>query len=324
MKQLSILYRSMNSNDTDTDDVVPIIAPIDQYDWESLNTKYQIDWNNPIGAGAYGQVFEGYDGDTKVAIKMISLSDIKDQEREVSILKLMTSADGKCSVDGSICILGRYADDEDAYIVTPFIEGPHLYDLIDNIHKRRGDYSKRDVTKFVLGIMLDLAVKLQKIHNTGIAHMDISTSNIKINHTFQECMESKVKCNITYIDFGLGCVPNSNQKETHCDDSLDSLYSVDKTDAHYIENPQKYVQKYDIYRLGVMFFDLCFSRGYDSRYVLNRDYVDTGISVLDDVIIGMLQPSMNTRVSLETIIESLSRVSQDVTKELTFRDAQKI
>lgn len=319
MKQLSIMYRSVNSDDTE-DDVAPIIAPIDQYDWESLNTKYQIDWDNPIGYGAYGQVFEGYDGDTKVAIKMISLHDMKDQAREVSILKLMTSTDGKCSVEGSICILGRYADDEDAYIVTPFIEGPDLHDLINDIHNQGGDYSRRQVTKFVLGIMLDLAVKLQKIHAAGIAHMDIDGDNIKINHTFQECMESKNTCGITYIDFGLGCLPNSNQKQTNCDDSLDALDLVHNT--HYMKNPQDYSQKYDIYRLGVMFFDLCFSRRYDSRYVLNRDYVDTGISVLDDVIIGMLQHSMNTRFSLETVIESLSRVSQDETKELTFRDAQ--
>ena len=128
---------------------------------------------NVLGAGAFGQVYLGYDDvlDRPVAIKVPSTERIrKPKDAETFLAEARTVASLNHPNIVPVHDIGRL-DDGSVYVVSKFIEGSTLRE-----HLRNGCIG-HDASASLLAI---IAEALEHAHQQGIIHRDIKPSNILI------------------------------------------------------------------------------------------------------------------------------------------------
>lgn len=159
----------------------------------SFFSLYEVDFDNPLGSGAYGDVYlcrERATGES-YALKKIPKEYTQNVEfqREMNALLHLRANGGH----PNICMLKENFDEEDDYLlVFDLIDGGEMfYHLIQH-----GAYSEADASRLVRQV----ACALDFCHGIGVVHADLKPENIMLrNYLLQQNRgDSMVKL----IDFG--------------------------------------------------------------------------------------------------------------------------
>ncbi|MEO7743958.1 MAG: serine/threonine-protein kinase [Usitatibacter sp.] len=156
--------------------------------------KYKV--TRPLGKGAMGMVYEGFDPviERKVAIKTIlgEYLDATEMEEAVARFKREAQAGGRLMHPGIVGVYEYGHHGEMAFIVMEYVEGDEL--------KRALSSGKRFETIEVFEIMKQLLAALDYSHKQGVVHRDIKPANLMI------LPGPKVKI----MDFGIARLATSN------------------------------------------------------------------------------------------------------------------
>lgn len=182
-----------------------------------LDSRYQI--TRVIGAGGFGIIYEAYNESVnrKVAIKelfdsaymrrdgeIVIVADETNQEKFEEEQKRFEKAKEKflrearrladfSSEPGIVHVLDYFEQNNTAYIVMEFLEGIGL----DQYFRREGRIKAEDMFRMLLSVMRTL----DKVHENGVIHRDISPDNIIMIETENKEF-SVAELNLKLIDFG--------------------------------------------------------------------------------------------------------------------------
>lgn len=132
----------------------------------TLKSRYDVDWDNPLGEGAFGAVYLCTNRDTgqKYALKKISkrLTNKASFMREIDALMHIRESGGH----PNICrLIENFDEGEFYYLVLDLISGGELFDQL----ARSGPYSEADAARLVR----EVASALAYLHGVGIVHSDL-------------------------------------------------------------------------------------------------------------------------------------------------------
>ena len=132
----------------------------------TLKSRYDVDWDNPLGEGAFGAVYLATNRETgqKYALKKISkrLTNKASFMQEIDALMHIRESGGH----PNICRLRENFDEGGYYyLVLDLISGGELFDQL----ARSGPYSEADAARLVR----EVASALAYLHGVGIVHSDL-------------------------------------------------------------------------------------------------------------------------------------------------------
>eukprot|EP00581_Thalassiosira_minuscula_P009991 CAMPEP_0183711148 /NCGR_PEP_ID=MMETSP0737-20130205/6721_1 /TAXON_ID=385413 /ORGANISM="Thalassiosira miniscula, Strain CCMP1093" /LENGTH=694 /DNA_ID=CAMNT_0025939585 /DNA_START=608 /DNA_END=2692 /DNA_ORIENTATION=- len=155
----------------------------------TLESRYKIDWDNPLGEGGYGAVFKCEHRETgeRFALKMIpkEYTDEDSFQREIdALLRVRESGSHP-----NICALKESFDQRgNFYLILDLISGGEMFDhLADN-----GPYSEADAARLVK----ETASALAFLHGVGIVHADLKPENLMLSS------KNRTSSVIKLVDFG--------------------------------------------------------------------------------------------------------------------------
>ena len=196
--------------------------------------KYKV--TRPLGKGAMGVVYEGFDPviERKVAIKTILAEYLEAAEMEEAVarFKREAQAGGRLQHPGIVGVF-EYGNDADmAFIVMEFVEGWELKRILAS--------GVRYELPEVCELMKQLLSALDYSHKAGVVHRDIKPANLMIMHG------PKIKV----MDFGIARLESS---------SLTQVGTVVGTPTHM--SPEQLMGipadgRADIWSAGVILYEL--------------------------------------------------------------------
>ena len=129
----------------------------------TIDSRYQVDWKQPLGEGTFGKVYQGVDRRTKekVAVKKISkaFTDNVAFTREMDALLHLRQHHGHPNICG---LRENFDEDEFYYLVLDLITGGEMFDALC----ANGAYSELDAARLVR----EVANALHFMHGIGIVH----------------------------------------------------------------------------------------------------------------------------------------------------------
>jgi len=223
----------------------------------SFFSLYEVDFDNPLGSGAYGDVYSCRVRATgeKYALKKIPKEYTQNAEfqREMNALLHIRANGGH----PNICMLKENFDEEDDYLlVFDLIEGGEMfYHLIQH-----GAYSEADASRLVRQV----ASALDFCHGIGVVHADLKPENIMLrNYILQK---NRADFMVKLIDFGCSEVLSHpeehagtrlpSRKLTHADGATTAYCPPEAFDNDDIDiDPSM-----DMWALGVIIFTMLLGR----------------------------------------------------------------
>jgi len=160
---------------------------------------YEVEFDNPLGSGAYGDVYLCRDRYSReaCALKKIPKEFTEDGEfqREMNALLHIRAHGGH----PNICMLRENFDEEDDYLlVLDLIDGGEIFEhLIEH-----GAYSEADASR----LLRQVASALDFIHGIGVVHADLKPENVMLRKTRGDAV-------IKLIDFGCSEVLSHPEEE---------------------------------------------------------------------------------------------------------------
>lgn len=113
---------------------------------ETINDRYQVNWNHPLGEGAFGAVYVGVDrrSGEQVAVKKISkeFTDNKSFQREMDALLHIREEGGHPHICG---LRENFEEGQYYYLVLDLISGGEMFDHLCE----QGAYSEADAARLV-------------------------------------------------------------------------------------------------------------------------------------------------------------------------------
>ena len=166
---------------------------------ETIETLGKYEIKRPLGRGAMGTVYEGWDPiiARRVAIKTVSLPDHADPETEEALARFRREAQaaGRLTHPNIVAVFDYGETNDLAYIVMEFVDGPSLKMLLD----REERFALADTVR----VMDDLLVGLQFSHERGVVHRDIKPANVMLTNAGQ----AKI------ADFGIARIESSSMTQ---------------------------------------------------------------------------------------------------------------
>lgn len=154
-----------------------------------MHKKYNIDWSNVLGEGAYGKVHLARVAETgeKVALKKISKRSTNSSSfrSETAALWRIYDAGGHPNISG---LRDIYEDCNHFYVILDLARGGELFDHLI----KDGSYSEKDASRLISEILSALAF----MHNIGVVHCDLKPENILL------CDSRRGGGTVKIIDFG--------------------------------------------------------------------------------------------------------------------------
>ncbi|CAD8200172.1 unnamed protein product [Paramecium octaurelia] len=186
-----------------------------------------------IQSGSFGQVTKEIDRFTQklVAIKRIQVENNHSPtiRNEIEILKKLKDSQNVLKIQEI------YRDDHNYYIVTEYIPGSNLKQILEYKQK---PFSLQES----LNIMEQILTGLQSIHAAGIIHRDLKPANLMYH-----------KNQIKIIDFGLACV-NGNQLDQYPTCGTAGFSAPEVLNAW--NKKAQYDFKVDLFSVGCIFYQL--------------------------------------------------------------------
>lgn len=165
---------------------------------DSKGKKIRLTFGKKLGNGTFGSCYicktdeEGCEGPfvIKRFKKTSNGSDNRASfKREVAILEIIKS-NSDCA-KYALCLEGTHEDSDYYYILTDYAAGyVELSDRIDDIHDNSLTNAKLRLT-----ILNNIYTAILRLHDIGVAHLDIKLENILVNDVGD----------VKIIDFGLSC-----------------------------------------------------------------------------------------------------------------------
>ncbi|KAF5307454.1 hypothetical protein FQR65_LT06809 [Abscondita terminalis] len=189
-----------------------------------------------LGKGNFAKVEEAVHNllDVKVAVKIIDISQIKDNyvlknlHREAKIMSQLRHP----------CIVSLFQTMQNGsvyYLVTELVAGGDLSTFIKS--QKYSKLDERNANVYARQLISALA----HMHNLGIVHRDLKTENIMVN---------AIRTQIKIVDFGLSNIYDpSNPLRTHCG-------SPEYAAPELFVPGKSYGPKVDIWSLGVILFGM--------------------------------------------------------------------
>ena len=170
----------------------------------SLDSRYDIDWDKPIGEGSFGAVYVAKDRKTgeKVAVKKISKRYTNQNEfyREMNALLHLRKAGGHpgiCSLREHFNERGHY------YVILDLVSGGELFDHL----VEQGAYSEADAARLIR----EVASSLLFIHGLNLTHGDLKPENLMLSS------KNPSDAMIKLVDFGCAQVTEGNGSPENSD-----------------------------------------------------------------------------------------------------------
>lgn len=260
-----------------------------------------------LGQGGFGITYLAEKDKRQFVIKKIIK---KINKNEIRALKTIQQAG--CQPD-VLCYVEDFEKDNTQYIVT------ELFPNSTDLHNYLWVYTKYLDNQDKLKIMLNITNALSRVHNLGIAHLDLKPDNILIN---------TISMNVQIIDFGLSC---SKEYLKKCSIGGTIDYYPPEMLENAIAGKRQFetIDQYkngDIFSLGAIFYSIIrgeapIDKYDDTRFELGNSYktmmplllnyyrtkgfyLNTKIPI-EKLISEMLSLNPYKRPSLEKIIESL-------------------
>jgi serine/threonine protein kinase len=292
-----------------------------------------------LGHGAYGEtwkaLFKPNNGQSEynVAIKVYknsdSLEDVKeDLEYEVGSLKALTES-GVCK-EWAVCYIDSFLiKNKFPRLVMEYINGEPLDVLISKITLKKRLKS--------IGLIHDLVIGLNVLHNAGIAHQDIKEANIMLD---RETNRYK------FIDWGNGCVKSvyCNAKANICIEPCGyrgTLYTAPPelpVDAVYMNLTFNENVAHDIWSIGVVLYnwytwDKSVSKNYFDKnlrdlaivpdLIRNVNYSGRYGNFIKQIITKLLQVNVKDRLkSWQQVVDMVIEKSIPRHKEIPKEDQE--
>eukprot|EP00985_Skeletonema_marinoi_P002396 scaffold1003_cov103-Skeletonema_marinoi.AAC.1 len=223
----------------------------------SFFSLYEVDFDNPLGSGAYGDVYLCRDRATgeKYALKKIPKEYTQNAEfqREMNALLHLRANGGH----PNICMLKANFDEEDDYLlVFDLVDGGEMfYHLIQH-----GAYSEADASRLVRQV----ASALDFCHGIGVVHADLKPENIMLRNYLHQ--KNRADFEVKLIDFGCSEVLSHpeehsgtrlpSRKLTHADGATTAYCPPEAFDNDSIDIDPSV----DMWALGVIIFTMLLGR----------------------------------------------------------------
>jgi calcium-dependent protein kinase len=187
-----------------------------------------------IGRGSFGQVMYAQHRETE-AFRAIKIIPKQPHEFGASIDKFCEEVKILSSIDhpNVVQIYEFYEDNTNLYLVTEYIEGGPLHELIREMKKLPEEVA--------CNIVRQLLSAIKYCHEKKIVHRDLKLENVLLD-------AKSVSANVKVIDFGLSTLMTTNQRLTACMGS--SFYM-----APEVINGD-YDEKCDIWSCGVILYSV--------------------------------------------------------------------
>ncbi len=206
---------------------------------QTIKNRYRI--YDRLGSGGAATAFLGRDAQTgqMVVIKVLHSHLVNDRfmarfEREIDLLRQIDSPYIIALYDWALREYDPALGQTLSYIVTEFVEGHTLADIIDT----RGPLAERDA----LAIARHVALALEAIHSKGIVHRDVKSQNIMITPANQAKL----------IDFGIAKAPDHATLTASSQFAGTLYYAAPEQilEAHAVD------ARADLYSLGIVLYEM--------------------------------------------------------------------
>ncbi|CAH1783522.1 unnamed protein product, partial [Owenia fusiformis] len=199
-----------------------------------------------IGQGGFGTTFTGIVRNTQVAIKKLTMWDGAAEQ----LRKLEESKPGIFSLfrlqhNNIIRLYGCCLEMESVCLVYEHLE---MGSLSDCLHKEKSTIPWQQRHRVLLGV----AMGLQYLHEMGVIHGDIKSSNILLTPQFE----------VKLTDFGLTChmAKQTDGKTTHVtvQESKRHMFSSKHYMPHeFFQSGFKLYPQTDVFSFGVVVYEIC-------------------------------------------------------------------
>lgn len=141
-----------------------------QRERETLESRYTVEWREPIGEGSFGAVYQAEEKKTGelVAVKKISKRATDDEsfQREMEALLHIRSHGGHPNICG---LRANYDQGDYYYLVLDLVSGGEMFDHLCN----HGAYSEADAARLIR----EVASALAFLHGLNTVHGDLKPEN---------------------------------------------------------------------------------------------------------------------------------------------------
>ncbi len=203
---------------------------------ETIETLGKYEIKRPLGRGAMGTVYEGWDPiiARRVAIKTVKLPDNADPETEEALARFRREAQaaGRLTHPNIVAVFDYGETNDLAYIVMEFVDGPPLKSLLDQQER----FALADTVR----IMEDLLSGLQFSHERGVVHRDIKPANVMLTSSGQ----AKI------ADFGIARIESSSMTQAGTLLGTPAYMSPEQFMGQVVD------ARTDIYSAGVLLYQL--------------------------------------------------------------------
>ena len=203
---------------------------------ETIETLGKYEIKRPLGRGAMGTVYEGWDPiiARRVAIKTVRLPDSADPETEEALARFRREAQaaGRLTHPNIVGVFDYGETNDLAYIVMEFVDGPPLKTLLDKQER----FALADAVR----VMEDVLAGLQFSHERGVVHRDIKPANVMLTSSGQ----AKI------ADFGIARIESSSMTQAGTLLGTPAYMSPEQFMGQVVD------ARTDIYSSGVLLYQL--------------------------------------------------------------------
>jgi eukaryotic-like serine/threonine-protein kinase len=203
---------------------------------ETIETLGKYEIKRPLGRGAMGTVYEGWDPiiARRVAIKTVRLPDNDDPETEEALARFRREAQaaGRLTHPNIVGVFDYGETNDLAYIVMEFVDGPPLKTWLDKQER----FALADAVR----VMEDLLAGLQFSHERGVVHRDIKPANVMLTSSGQ----AKI------ADFGIARIESSSMTQAGTLLGTPAYMSPEQFMGQVVD------ARTDIYSSGVLLYQL--------------------------------------------------------------------
>jgi serine/threonine protein kinase len=160
-----------------------------------LSNKYNVDYSQKLGQGAFGSVYLATHRETgeKVALKCIDkkYTDDSSFQREMNALLHLRLNGGHPNISG---LREDFDDDKSYHLILDLVSGGEMFDHL----VKQGSYSEADAAR----LFSEVASAISFLHGIGIVHGDLKPENLMLTST--KSSDSVIQV----VDFGCAEVQN--------------------------------------------------------------------------------------------------------------------